>query len=50
MYVDYKLEQGYLGWIKQIEEARQELDAILAYVLGPALGLKTHVMEGGIYR
>ena len=35
---------------KKIEEARQEFNAILDFVLGAALGLEIHKVEEGIYR
>lgn len=35
---------------KKIEEARQEFNSILDYIVGTALGLEIHEVEEGIYR
>ena len=35
---------------RKIEEARQEFNAILEYIVGAALGLEIHRVEEGIYR
>lgn len=35
---------------KKIEEARQEFNSILDYIVGVALGREIHEVESGIYR